>query len=81
MGAGGEQPALVWGQPTSARGSAAAGAAVLTMLCGRLSGVILVSIVQNKDKKPFFPFSLWGEIIVHQPRHAEHESYMITVRF
>lgn len=52
--------------------SAAAGAALAT-LHRRLSGVILVPIVQNKEETFFFfPFSLWGDIIVHKPHHAEY---------
>lgn len=53
--------------------------AALAKLYRRLSGVILVPIVQNKEEKKnaflnfFFPFSLWGDIIVHKPHHAEYE--------
>lgn len=46
---------------------------MLTLLYRRLSGVIFVSIVQNKENAFFSSFSLWGDIIVHKSYHAEYE--------
>lgn len=51
---------------------------MLTMLYGRLSGVILVSIVQNKDKEPFFPF-LCGVTSSYTNLMQNMNAYMITV--